>query len=269
MRFNWYMAKTQKELAFLRDLYVQEEWTRRFTDLVDKFIDLGDSENLLYLNAGTGTHALVLDEKYGEKIDIFAACNDEDMLNIARDKGAAVSSNVDFSTIRFEDDAFDAVLADATFVPPAEIESAIENATRVARTGGDIAVFLPAAGSFGEIFSLLWEVFFNEEIGDENPAEKLVSDLPTTGALETMAQRTGLVNVHTETAIEGFEYENGAAFMASPLVEDFLLPAWLDTLSEDEKERVTKELARLIDEEDGSLPFRFSVKATLLTGEKE
>ncbi|MEP6789593.1 MAG: class I SAM-dependent methyltransferase, partial [Acidobacteriota bacterium] len=106
------MEKTQKELAFLRDLYIQDEWTKRFTDLVDKHMDLSDSENLLYINAGTGGHALAVNERFGEKTDIFATCEDEDILAIARDKGAAISSDVDFSTIRFEDDAFDAVLAD-------------------------------------------------------------------------------------------------------------------------------------------------------------
>ena len=41
------MAKTQRELAFLRDLYVQNEWTRRFNELADKHLDLSESENLL------------------------------------------------------------------------------------------------------------------------------------------------------------------------------------------------------------------------------
>src|SRR4051794_36010417 len=140
------MAKTQKELAFLRDLYIQEAWTGRFTDAVDKRLDLSDSENLLYINAGTGTHAMAIDERWGEKVDVFAACGNEDELTIARDKAAAVSSKVDFSTIRFEDDAFDAVLADATFVPPGDVEEFVENAVRVGRTGADVAVFLPSAG---------------------------------------------------------------------------------------------------------------------------
>src|SRR3954451_1317001 len=116
------MVKTQRERAFLRDLYVQDEWTARFTQLVDKHTDLSDSENLLYINAGTGTHALILDEKWGEKVDIFASVEDDDQLNIARDKAAAVSARVDFSTMRFEDDAFDAVIADASLLRPAEIE---------------------------------------------------------------------------------------------------------------------------------------------------
>ena len=263
------MAKTQKELAFLRDLYVQDDWTRRFTELVDKHIDLSDSDNLLYINAGTGGHALVLDEKFGEKIDIFASCEDEDLLIISRDKSAAVSSGVDFSTIRFEDDAFDAVLSDASFVRPENLEAAIDDAVRVARTGGDVAVFMPGIGSFGEVFSLLWEVLFNEDLGEHGAyAERLVTDLPSISALEAMAGRAGLVNVQTDTATELFEFDNGADFIASPLVADFLMPAWLTPLDEDEKERVMESLAQLIDAEDADLTFRFTLKATLLTGEK-
>lgn len=267
--FNLTMAKTQKEIAFLRDLYVQDDWTRRFTELVDKHIDLTDSENLLYINAGTGTHALVLDEKYGEKIDIFATCENEHLLAISADKGLAVKAGVDFSMIRFEDDAFDAVLADASFVRPEEFESVIQDAVRVARTGGDVAVFLPSNGSFGEVFSVLWEVLFNENLGNDGATvEKLVSDLPTISQLEAAAEFAGLVNVHAETVVELFDFENGADFVSAPLVADFLLPAWLDSLDEDEKERVSEKLAQLIDLEDADLSFRFSVKATLLTGEK-
>jgi hypothetical protein len=77
------------------------------------------------------------------------------------------------------------------------------------------------------------------------------------------------VNIKTETAKEVFEYENGAEFVSSPLIADFLLPAWLEMLDEKEKERVSEKLAQLIDAEDGNLSFRFTVKVTLLTGEKK
>jgi hypothetical protein len=262
------MAKTQKELAYLRDL-LQAEWTLRFTDLVDKHIDLSDSENALYQNAGTGTHAMSLGYKYGGKTDIFAACENDDLLTIARDKAAAVSSAVDFSTIRFDDDAFDAVISDATFVRPGDIETVVEDAVRVARTGGDVAVFLPGTGSFGEIFSLLWEVLFTEDLGEHgHAAEALITELPHVADLEALANRAGMVNIRTEVATEVFEFDDGAAFVASPLIADFLMPGWLAMLDEDEKERVTAGLARLIDDEDGPLTFRFSVKVNLLTGEK-
>ncbi len=263
------MAKSQKELAYLRDLYIQDDWTKRFTDLVDKHIDLSDSDNMLYINAGTGNHALAVGERFGEKTDIFATCEDEDVLTIARDKAAATRSEVDFSDIRFEDDSFDAVLADASFIRPSEIETFLEGVVRTARTGGDVAMFLPSAGSYGEVFSILWEILFNDDLAEHGHAvETMINELPTISRLEEIAAVAGLVNVNTETAPEAFEYENGAEFIASPLVADFLLPTWLDMLDENEKERVQKELAQLIDAEDGTMSFRFSIRATLLTGEK-
>ena len=112
------MAKTEKELAFLRDLYINDGWTKRFTGLIDKHFKFEDEENLLYLNAGTGSHAFELSERIGEKTDIFATCEDEEILHIARDKAAAVKSGVDFSMIRFEDEAFDAVIAPFTLATP-------------------------------------------------------------------------------------------------------------------------------------------------------
>jgi SAM-dependent methyltransferase len=263
------MPKTEKELAYLRDLAVDGEWTRRFADLVDKYLDLTEADNMLYINAGTGGHAIAIYEKFGEKTDIFATCESEDILKIAQDKAAALRADVDFSMIRFEDDAFDAVLADASLIKPAAVEEFLEDVVRVARTDGDVAVFLPTWGSYGEVASLLWEVLFSAHMGEHGAAaERLITDLPTISRLEELAARVGLVNVNTETAIEVFEYDNGKDFVASPLVADFLLPSWLEMLDENEKGQVSEKLAQLIDIEDAELTFRFSVKASLLTGEK-
>jgi ubiquinone/menaquinone biosynthesis C-methylase UbiE len=263
------MAKTQKELAYLRDLYINDAWTRRFTDLIDKHLKFSDEENLLYLNAGTGNHTFELNEKIGKKTDIFATCEDEDALHIARDKAAAIKSTVDFSMIRFEDDSFDAVIADASFVRSGELLDLVREALRVAKIGANVGILLVSAGSFGEIFSLLWEVLFTEDLGEHgHAAELMITELPTVSCVEELAEKAGLVNVETHTASEVFEYENGKEFVESPLIADFLLPVWLATLSDNENERVSKQLAQLIDAEDGTLTFRFSVKATLLKGEK-
>jgi ubiquinone/menaquinone biosynthesis C-methylase UbiE len=263
------MVKTQKERAFLRDLYINDEWTKRFTDLVDKHVGLDDVENLLYLNAGTGNHCFELREKLDDKTAIFGRCEDEDVMNIARDKAIAVKADVDFSMTRFDDDAFDMVLADASFVKPRDMEEFVDETVRVTRSGGTAAFFLPSSGSFGEVFSLLWEVLFNEGLGDHgHAAEAMITEIPTVSRVEEIAANAGLVNVETHSAREVFEFENGAEFIASPLVSDFLLPEWLKTLSESENERVSAKLSELIDAEDSDLSFRFSVKATLVAGEK-
>ncbi len=264
------MAKTHKELAFLRDLYINEAWSRRFTDLVDKHLTISKKdENFLYINAGTGDHAFALRERLGKDTAVFATTENEELLRIARDKAIAVKSDVDFSMIRFEDDAFDVVLTDASFSPPAGLDELVEESIRVGKPGATIGIILPAAGSFGEIFSLLWEVLFNEDLGEHGAAaEKMIRDLPTISRAEEIAEASGLTKIKTHSATEIFDFENGTEFIDSPLVADFLLPGWLDTLNEKEKGRVRKHLAKLIDAEDGSLTFRFTVKAALLTGEK-
>jgi ubiquinone/menaquinone biosynthesis C-methylase UbiE len=269
VRLNESMAKTQKELAYIRDLYVTPEWTRRFADLADKHLELNEVENLLYVNAGTGDHCFAIREKMDERTSVFAVCEDDDVVSIARDKAIAVRSDVDFSTIHFEDDSFDAVIADASLVSPGEVDGFLKNVARIAKPGGTVTFFLPSAGSFGEVFSLLWEVLFNDDLGEHgHEAETMILELATVSRLKSIAAEIGLDRVRTETANEIFEFDNGAAFIAAPLVSDFLLPHWLETLSEKEKEQVKEKLAQLIDAEDGTLTFRFSVKATVVTGKK-
>src|SRR6185503_14607864 len=137
---------------------------------------------------------------------------DEEILLIARDKAAALKSEVDFSMIRFEDDSFDSVIADASFIRPQDYESLLDDSVRVAKTGARIGVLSVTSGSFGEIFSLLWEVLFNEDLGEHgHAAENLITELPSVSGIEQVAKRAGLVNVKTHVANEIFEYENGAA----------------------------------------------------------
>ena len=264
------MAKTERELAFVRDLDINENWTRRFTDLIDKHVGFKEAQNILYINAGTGDHCIAIREKTDDKIAMFATCENDELLKIARDKSVATSSSIEFPDDDPDDDSFDAVVVDASFNRSAELDDLIVEAVRVARPGGSVAVVLPSAGSFGEVFSLLWEVLFNEELGEHGAAvETMIADIPTVSKVEEFAEKAGLRDVKTESATEIFEYDNGAAFVASPLVSDFLLPVWLDMLDEETTESVTQKLAELIDEEDGDLTFRFSVKVTLLSGKKE
>ena len=77
-----------------------------------------------------------------------------------------------------------------------------------------------------------------------------------------------LTKIEAITKTEFFEFENGEAFVNSPLANDFLFPVWLDFLSDKERKQVVKKLAQTIDDDCQELSFRFSVKATLIVGEK-
>lgn len=270
MEFNGCMPKSAKELAFLRDLYVDAEWTRRFTELSDKHFGYSDDKSLLYINAGTGNHALEIGSKAGPDARICAVCEDVHLLAIAREKAIATKSKVDFSDVdELEDESFDSVIADASFVTPAELGAVLDNSARFVEIGGNVAAFVVASGSFGEIFSLLWEAMLEDHRDEiDSLAERLITALPTVSSIEDSLGWAGLEDIETHISTEVFEFENGSAFVESPLVADFLMPNWFADLSTEESERIRERLARLIDAEDGSLTFRFSVKAVLATGRK-
>ena len=63
------------------------------------------------------------------------------------------------------------------------------------------------------------------------------------------SKNAGLKNVKSFTENELFEFETGKEFVNAPLVEIFFLPAWLDFLDENEKERVKEKLAQMVDNE--------------------
>lgn len=261
------MSKTQKELAFLRDLYVETGWTERFTNLFDENFKFTDEEKILYLNAGTGNHVLALNEKLRKKdVEIFAVSENKELQKIAQAKADLIKTNVNFST-DFPIKKFDAVLADASFVKPSEVENFLTKAIDL--SNDQAAFFLPTAGSFGEIFSILWETFLNAGLIEKGAEiERLIREIPTVSQVEKLAESLNLTKIEAITKTEFFEFENGGAFVNSPLADDFLFPLWLDFLVGKERKQVVKKLAKTIDEDRQELSFRFSVKATLIVGEK-
>lgn len=260
------MSKTEKEIAYLRDLIIDEGWTQRFTDILDENFKVAGKKDILYINAGTGNHALFLKQKMRKKMPLYGVTESAELLKIADAKAAASDADILFTTA-IPDNTFDAVLADASFTAPGELSDLVAAATAAAEN--QVLFFLPTAGSFGEIYSLLWESFLNAGLLDHGAAvERLITELPTVSEVEEMTVGHGLSKVTAITKIENFDFTHSKEFMDAPLVADFLLQRWLEFLNEKEDARVRKELARLIDAEDGTLTFRFSVKATLISGEK-
>ena len=90
------MSKSQKELAFLRNLYIETDWTERFTNLFDENFKFSDEKKFLYINAGTGNHALALREKLDENSELWALPGNTDLLSIAKAKAEAVNADISF-----------------------------------------------------------------------------------------------------------------------------------------------------------------------------
>ena len=73
--------KSDKELAFLQDLFIAPDWGERFAELIDEHVKLPKEGEALYIAAGTGGHAMAMYERAGEKLQLlFAGVLQEDLL---------------------------------------------------------------------------------------------------------------------------------------------------------------------------------------------
>lgn len=270
--------KTDKELAFLHDLYVAPDWGERFAELMDEHVPLPKIGHALYIGAGTGGHALAVKERAGASVTLIGVDESAERLVLARAKAAAtkLSEVTEFraaqlETLGFEDEQFDLVLGDATLVAAERLPEIVAEMVRVAAPGATVALTLPTASSFGEFYSIYWEALMNAEMLDESPVvEQLINERPTVTDVELLAAREGLDLVSSWTNIEEFGYASGEEFLSAPLVKDFLLQRWLEPLAEDEaaRARVLSEVRRIIDEERNEAEFSLTIKATLIVGHK-
>jgi ubiquinone/menaquinone biosynthesis C-methylase UbiE len=269
-------GKSDKELAFLQDLYVATDWGERFAELVDEHLELPRKGRALYVASGTGGHALALHERTGEDVSLVCVDESEERLELARAKAVAMNSGAEFrraqlEDLGFDDDRFDLVVGDASLVASERLPLMLAEMVRVATPGGTVALSLATSSSFGEFFSIYWEALsragLEEHAGD---VEALIKDLPAISEIEALAEREGLEGVNTWVSIEEFDYESGEEFLNSPLITDFLMRDWLESLPDAETQlRITQEIAQIIDDERHDMDFSLTVKATLLVGRKE
>jgi len=266
--------KTQKELAFLEDLYIATDWGERFAELVDEHVELPNEGRALYLAAGTGAHALALQARAGDDLKLLCVDENEECLELARTKAVAVNQEAEFqredlSALSFSGDGFDLVLGNGSMAAPAQLPSMIGEMVRVARPGAKVAWWLATNSSFGEFFSIYWEALMGAGLDEHGAAvEKLIVERPTVQDAETWAEHAGLEGLTSWTNVEEFDFESGAQFFNSPLITDFLLPIWIRPVPPASRESVVKELERIIDEERHSGAFSLTLKATLVMGKK-
>jgi len=256
--------RTEKETAFLRDLYVDVEWTSKFTEILDESLEFGDEKEVLYLNAGSGGHAIEVSSKLSESTSLTAVCESAELASIAKHKSEALKSRAVFVHGK-PNRRFDAVIADGTFIHAEDTLEMRADASTFLDAGGRLVAMTVSASSFGEIHSMLWEALERAGVG-EGLVEKLISSVPTVSAMEAMIQGQGLSDVTSMTKAVSFEFEDGKALIESPMMEHFFLPRWLGGLSDGDVTRVKGLLAEIIDEEFVGMTFRFGIKATALTG---
>lgn len=266
--------KSDKEIAFLQDLFIAPDWGERFAELIDEHVKLPKEGKALYVEAGTGGHAMALQERAGSKLEMLCVDENPESLELARAKATATNEQTGFDTAQLDnlalrDSQFDLVIGNASLVSRQRVRKMFSEMVRVAGPSATIALALPTASSFGEFFSLYWEAMHNNGLIDhESGVEQLIMELPTVSEIEQLAEDEGLIDVESWTRIEEFDFDSGEQFLSSPLVADFLMHDWLALVPDDKRATLFSEISRLINEERHEAEFALSVKATLIVGQK-
>jgi ubiquinone/menaquinone biosynthesis C-methylase UbiE len=268
--------KSEKELAFLHDLYVAADWGERFAALVDEHVTLPAEGRALYVASGTGGHALALAERAGSRVEFVGVDESEERVWLAQEKGAAaegtdaVFRHEQTESLSFEDEQFELVVGDASMVAPERLPEVLSEMVRVAARGATVSLSVVTASSFGEFFSVYWEALAGAGYAEQaGVVATLIGELPTVSAVEALARAEALEDVESWTNIEEFNFANGGEFLAAPLVGDFLLARWLELLPDEEaRAAVLAEVERIIDEELQGGEFCLTVKATIVVGRK-
>jgi ubiquinone/menaquinone biosynthesis C-methylase UbiE len=273
--FSMTREKSEKELAYLRDLYIAPDWGERFAGLIDENIALPKEGRVLYIASGTGAHALAVLGRAGKNVTLVCVDESEECIELSRAKAQALKLNPEFrhnqfEALDFDDDQFELVIGDTSLVPVERLPEIIAEMVRVTAPGGTVALSVATAPSFGEFFSIYWEALANSGIQNhEHDVESLIIHVPTVSDVEEIAKESGLEKVSSWTRSEEFDYASGQEFLESPLISDFLLTSWMENLPDTtDREKVGSELVRIIDEERSGMDFALSVKATLVTGRK-
>ncbi|HEX9424625.1 MAG TPA: class I SAM-dependent methyltransferase [Pyrinomonadaceae bacterium] len=266
-------SRTNKELAFLHELFVATDWGERFAELIDEHVTLPKKGGALYVASGTGGHAIALQQRAGEALKFTCLDENNESLELARAKAAALKLNTEFrqgkvNQLPVKDNQFNFVVGDGSLVHSERIPGMLTEMVRVAAPEATVALTLPTCSSFGEFFSIYWEALHNCGLLDhEADVESLITTLPSVSSVEEMTAE-GLEDIASWTQIEEFDYESSEKFLGSPLIADFLMQVWLETLPQAHYEQVVKEIARLINEERHEAEFALTVKATLVMGKK-
>src|SRR5215470_18943049 len=94
--------KSDKELAFLHDLFIAPDWGERFAELIDEHVVIPNEGKVLYAGVGTGGHAIALHERSSKGIEFICLDENPECLELARAKATASSDSAKFRPATLE-----------------------------------------------------------------------------------------------------------------------------------------------------------------------
>lgn len=270
------MSKSQKELAYIYDLYIVPVWRDCFDRFFNEKFGLPKSGKVLDLQCGTGGHAIEMARMLSNKGSVVAIDEYQEIINLANAKASiAKVENLEFfnastNQLTFPDNTFDLILSDISLLPKDKLAKQISELVRVLKPESKLAFYSTTKGSFDEFFSVFWEALYYCELSAplQEALEELINEWPAPKANEVLLQNAGLKSINSYTKKEVFTYKRAEEFFASPLMEKYFFDKWFSIVPRGKQEAVRKALEEIIERDRNGYDFDISIKATLLTAEK-
>ena len=268
--------KDEKELAYRYDLFVTPDWRERFDALINESVELPAKGRVLDLNCGTGAFAIEIAAKMHGNGEVLGVDSSAERIEIAKAK-ALVKKAKDIrfeqgidTALPFEGDEFDAVIGDASFTHPDQIQHVLNEMVRVVRPGGQVILKVTTRGSFDEFFSIYWEALHDIGMADEvwTGLEALINQRHTLSEAESIAERSGLREINRLASKEEFSFPTAGEFFDSPLIADLFLTEWLSIVPDERRQMVLERLRAIIERERNAASFDVSIKAAVIAGVK-
>lgn len=277
---NYSATKDTKELSYLYDLYVVPGWREVFDQFIDAEVKLPEEGKFLDAGCGTGSYAIDLAAKLGDKVQVVGIDDSSERLALAHGKVEMRKlENVRFALGSLENLGvpsadFDFIVADLSLITPPELvdrlTDILSELKRVARLGATVVLKLATRGSFDEFYSIYWEALYEADLLEYTAQlEELINERLTIDQLEAAVREAGFLNVETLTEKQRFDFASAESFLSAPLIESAFLGHWLGILaSEREEQEVREALMRIIDRERGDGEFDISAKTTLVIAKR-
>ena len=137
-------SKTEKELAFLHDLFIAPDWGERFAELIDEHVTIPNEGKVLYLGIGTGGHAMALHERAGDNIEFVCIDENPECLELAKAKASATKDAAEFRKVRLDEldlpnNTYDVVIGNASLITRDRAAKMFSEMVRVATPGGGVS----------------------------------------------------------------------------------------------------------------------------------
>ncbi|MEO0249243.1 MAG: class I SAM-dependent methyltransferase, partial [candidate division WOR-3 bacterium] len=119
--------RSGQELAYRYDHYIVPVWREQFDAIVEKHVALPKEGSILEVNSGTGSLALELALKMGERGEVLATDQSAERLAIAKKKASAKRvGNITFLqkdpiNLGLDENSFSLAIGDATLSHPSAL----------------------------------------------------------------------------------------------------------------------------------------------------